>query len=71
MNEQEAHKVNELFKQIDEINTKYVDALETIQVLNRCIDLKKYNDTAFERDLNDLISRIQREGGDNVYLSKI
>jgi hypothetical protein len=34
MNEQEAHKVNELFKQIDEINAKYVDALETIRVLN-------------------------------------
>ena len=37
MTEQEAHKVNELFKQIDEINTKYVDALETIRVLNEKI----------------------------------
>tara|TARA_R100000805_G_C3568183_1_gene74998 strand:+ start:548 stop:721 length:174 start_codon:yes stop_codon:yes gene_type:complete len=34
MTEQEAHKVNELFKQIDELNSKYTDSLETIKVLN-------------------------------------
>ena len=44
---------------------------ETIQVLNTCISLKKYNDPSIERHLNELISRIERSAGENVYLSNI
>ena len=44
---------------------------ETIDTLNNCINLKKYNDPSIERILNRLIDNIQREGGDNVYLSNI
>ena len=44
---------------------------ETIQVLNQCIELKKYNDQSIERLLNQLIEKIERDGGSNVYLSNI
>ena len=44
---------------------------ETIQVLNQCISLKKYNDSSIERLLNELIEKIQQDAGDNIYLSNI
>ena len=46
---------------------------EAIQVLNHCIDLKKYNDYSFEEGINDLITRVQEEVRkcNNVYLSNI
>ena len=46
---------------------------EMIQVINHCIDLKKYNDNSFEGGINELITRIQGEVRkcNNVYLSNI
>ena len=46
---------------------------EAIQVLNHCIDMKKYNDNSFEININDLITRMKEEVRkcDNVYLTNI
>jgi len=46
---------------------------EAIQVLNHCIDMKKYNDNSFESNINDLITRMNEEVRkcDNVYLTNI
>ena len=44
---------------------------EAIHMINQCIDLKKFNDNSFEGVLGQLITDIQEEAGDNVYLSNI
>ena len=44
---------------------------EAIHTINQCIDRKKFNDHSFEGALDQLITDIQEEAGDNLFLSNI